>query len=256
MTPGLGGATGTSTAASLPAIVQRTDMVMALTASGSGVVVAVNDTGAGSASWLLMISTADGRVMWRLDHQPTIASLAIAPDGKTVAVGFRGVSDSAAGVNLLQTDSGEQVGALGFVEKFDFAPGVTYPQWGDGVAQLALSPDGALLYGLSNDTLFAWEIAGKRYLWTRDVPAVVTAPRDRPDPLPYGHATSFALSPDGRQIAVARDVLRVATAGRDRPLHFVRRDFAVRTSTPARPTFSSGLLRFSGTRPHGRHPSC
>ena len=219
--------------------VQRTVVALTATASGSGLIAAVNDAGADSAPRVFMISPATGRVVWQLGNLPTVASIAVSPDGSTVAVGFRGVPDSAAGVILLQAESGKQVGTLGFDEKLDFAPGVTYPRWGDGVTQLAYSPDGALLYGLSNDTLFAWDVVAKHYLWTRDVPAVIEAPSDLADPLPYGHATTFALSPDGHQIAAARDALRIATAGRVRPLHFIKRDTTVGLASPARPAFSA-----------------
>jgi hypothetical protein len=62
---------------------------------------------------------------------------------------------------------------------------MTYPRFGSGVSQLKYSPDEALLYGLSNDTLFAWDVAAKKYLWIADIPAVIEAPPELPDPLPY-----------------------------------------------------------------------
>ena len=231
-------AVGTTTASSQGAGVQRKVVAFAATSSGSGVVAAVNDDVGESACGVFMISPTSGRVAWRVGKLPRIGSLAVAPDGGTIAVGLVGIPDKDPGVIVLQTSSGKQVGALGFDEKLGFAPGVTYPRYGDGVEQLAFSPDGSLLYGLSNDTLFAWDMGAKKYLWIRDVPAVIEAPPDLADPLPYGHATTFALSPDGRQIAAARDTLRIATAGRSRPVHFITRGNDLALDPPARPAFS------------------
>jgi hypothetical protein len=218
--------------------VQRRIVALAATSSGSGVIAAVNDDDTYAAPHVFMVSPSTGHVMWQLGKLPRIASVAVAPDEGTVAIGFVGVPDGAPGVVLLETQTGKQVSSLGFDEKLIFAPGVTYPRFGVGVSQLAYSPDTALLYGLSNDTLFAWDLAAKHYLWIRDVPALIKAPPDLPDPLPYGHATTFALSPDGRQLAAARDVLRVATAGHTRPMHFIRRDGSPSMDI-ATPTFSS-----------------
>ena len=139
---------------------------------------------------------------------------------------------------LLRSASGEQLAALGGDDKLQIDPGTVYPRWGGGMEHVEFSPNGALLYGLTGDTLFAWDMAAKRYLWARDVPAVIEAPPDMPDPLPYGHATTFALSPDGRQIAVARDAIRVATAGRARPGHFITRSPVLSLEPPAGPVFS------------------
>jgi WD40 repeat protein len=196
---------------------------VAATPSGSGIVVGVNNDRSSSVSQLLMASPTTGAVVWKLENLPTIGSVTVSPDGGTVAAGLVGVPDSAAGVLLLDAKTGKQTGALGVDLALNFMPGTVYSRYGSGVSQLQYSPDGALLYGLSNDTLFAWDVAAKKYLWTRDVPAVIEAPQQLPDPLPYGHATGFALSPDGRQIAAIRDALRVATAGRMRPGHFIER---------------------------------
>ena len=197
---------------------------MAASPSGSGILVAISEESSYGSSQLVFLSPATNKVLWQLGELPTIGSASVSPDGKIVAVGFVGVPDSAAGVFLLDVQTGKQVGALGFDEKLVFAPGGVYPRFGSGVSQLAYSPDGTLLYGLSNDTLFAWDVSAKHYLWIQDVPALIEAPTNQPDPLPYGHATGFALSPDGRQIAAVRDALRVATAGRAQPGHFIKRE--------------------------------
>lgn len=231
-------------------------VALAGTPSGADLIFGVNYLDANLGSHLYMISTSTGQIEWQLENLPTIASLAVAPGGDTVAVGFRGVADSDAGVVLLGMQSGKQVADLGFDEKLEFAPGVTYPRWGDGVAELAFSPDGTLLYGLSNDTLFAWDVTAKRYLWTRDVPAVIEAPPDLPDPLPYGHATTFALSSDGRQIAAARDALRIATAGRTKPPHFIKRSVTYSLDFPAKPAFSAdNRILAVGEFNHAHDPS-
>jgi hypothetical protein len=225
---------------------------VAATASGSEVFVAVNGEDARISSRVMMLSSATGRVIWRHEHLPTIASMAVAPDGTTLAVGFIGVPDRDPGVILLKASSGDQADALGFDERLLFAPGVVYPRFGSGVSQLAYSPDGQLLYGLSNDTLFAWDVAARRYLWTCDVPAVIRAPASLPDPLPYGHATGFVLSPDGRQIAAMRDVVRVATAGRARPTHFIQRRLAPdRGLTAVAFSADSRTLAAGGSGPTG-----
>ena len=192
----------------------RTKADLAASPSGSGVVVAINDDGAYQRSGLVLLSPATNKIRWQLLHLPPIGSVAVSPDGNTVAVGLVGVADRDAVVLLLDAQSGKQVAALGYNDTLDFMPGRTYPRYGRGVSQSMYSPDGLLLYGLSDDTLFAWDIVAKKYLWTRDTPAVIEAPPELPDPLPYGHATDFTLSPDGHQIAALRDVLRIASAGR------------------------------------------
>ncbi len=169
------------------------------------------------------MSLSTRQIVWQQAQPFTIGSVAMSPDGSTVAVGLVGVPDSDLGVVLLDAHSGKQMSGLGVDLDLDFSPGTVYPRFGSGVSQLRYSPDGALLYGLSNDTLFAWDVAAKKYLWITDIPAVIKAPPNLPDPLPYGHATDFALSPDGRQIAALRDALRIATAGRIKPRHFIER---------------------------------
>jgi WD40 repeat protein len=190
---------------------------------GSNVVAAINDDGASQQSRVVFMSPSTGQIVWQRAQPFTIGSVAISPDGNTVAVGLVGVPDRDLGVVLIDAHTGKQVGGLGVDLNLSFMPGITYPRFGSGVSQLKYSPDGALLYGLSNDTLFAWDVAAKKYLWITDIPAVIEAPPDLPDPLPYGHATDFTLSPDGRQIAALRDTLRIATAGRTKPPHFIER---------------------------------
>jgi hypothetical protein len=191
--------------------------------SGSAIVVAINDDGASQQSQVVFMSPSTDRIVWQRAQPFTIGSIAMSPDGNTVAVGLVGVPDSDLGVVLLDAHSGKQVGGLGVDLDLSFMPGTVYPRFGSGVSQLKYSPSGALLYGLSNDTLFAWDVAAKKYLWITDVPAVIEAPPNLPDPLPYGHATDFTLSPDGRQIAALRDALRIVTAGRMKPQHFIER---------------------------------
>jgi hypothetical protein len=203
--------------------VQRKIVALAATRSGSELFAAVNDESDNSASHLYAMSPASGEVIWQTGKLPEIGSAKVAPDGATVAVGLVGVPDRDAGVVLFETKSGKQSGSLGFDKKLIFAPGMVYPRFGSGVSQLNYSPNAALLYGLSNDTLFAWDVASNAYLWIRDVPAVIEAPAELPDPLPYGPATGFVLSPDGRQIAAVRDALWVATAARTTPRHFIKR---------------------------------
>jgi len=198
--------------------------VLVASPSGSGIVAAIHDDGAPQQPRVFFMSPATGKIVWQLVQPFTIGSIAVSPDGNTVAVGLVGVTDRDLGVLLLDARSGKQVGGIGDDKNSYFVPGLVYPRYGSGVSQLMYSPDGALLYGLSNDTLFAWDVAAKKYLWTQDVPAVIEAPPELPDPLPYGHATDFTLSPDGRQIAALRDVLRIATAGRTMPGHFIKRD--------------------------------
>ena len=215
----------------------RTVQSIAATPDGSVLVIDILDyTGKH-----LIFAAASGskEVLWQQSPKNIPTALAMSPDGHTVAVGLQGVGASEAGVLLLDVNTGKQTASLGWDEHLDFVPGQTYPRWGAGISQLIYSSDGTILYGLSNDTLFAWDVAGKRYLWIRDVPAVIVAPKDLPDPLPYGHATTFALSPDGHQIAAARDTLRIATAGRTRPAHFITRGADLALDPPARPAFSA-----------------
>ena len=199
---------------------------LAVNASGSLLVVAIDYGGLGKPSQVVCFSLATGKMMWQLMQPFTVGSVAVSPDGNTVAVGLVAVTERDSGVLLLDARSGKQVGGIGDDPNSYFIPGLVFPRFGSGVSQLRYSPDGAVLYGLSNDTLFAWDVAAKKYVWTKDVPAVIEAPPDLPDPLPYGHATGFTLSPDGRQIAVVRDAVRVAAAGRTKPGHFIRRNAA------------------------------
>jgi hypothetical protein len=122
--------------------VQRKIVALAATRSGSELFAAVNDESDNSASHLYAMSPASGEVIWQTGKLPEIGSAKVAPDGATVAVGLVGVPDRDAGV---------------------------YPRFGSGVSQLNYSPNAALLYGLSNDTLFAWDVASNAYLWIRDV---------------------------------------------------------------------------------------
>lgn len=195
---------------------------MAASSPGSGVALAVNDDPYG-ASQLFFFSPPLDKVLWQLAKLPTIGSVAISPDGNTVAVGLVAVTERDFGVLLLDARSGKQLGGLGADKDSYFIPGLVYPRFGSGVSQLTYSADGALLYGLSNDTLFAWDVVAKKYLWNVDVPDYIEAPADLPDPLPYGHATDFVLSPDGRQIAALRDLLQITNAGRIKPRHFIKR---------------------------------
>ncbi len=215
------------------------DQVIAAVAadsSGSAIVVAITNSRLHQQQ-VVLCSPATGQVIWQFAPQSTISSVAISPDGKTIAVGLFGVADRDLGVLLLDARSGKQMGGLGLDLDLDFMPGTVYPRYGTGVSQLSYSPDGAILYGLSNDTLFAWNVSAKKYLWTKDVPAVIEAPPELPDPLPYGHASDFALSPDGKQIAALRNALRIGAAGRTKPAHFIKRE--THSMVIARATFSS-----------------
>jgi hypothetical protein len=215
----------------------RTVQSIAATPVGSVLVIDILDyTG---KHLIFAAALGSKEVLWQQSPKNIPTALAISPDGHTVAVGMQGVGASEAGVLLLDVNTGKQIAALGWDEHLDFVPGQTYPRWGAGISKLIYSSDGTILYGLSNDTLFAWDGAARRYLWTRDVPAVIEAPKDQPDPLPYGHATTFALSPDGRQIAAARETLRIATAGRTRPAHFITRGDNLALDFPAQPAFSA-----------------
>jgi WD40 repeat protein len=214
---------GTASLASAQVVTHRWLAGLAAAPSGSVVVAAVKQDDAARQELVVAYSPFTGKELWRFAEFSTLASVAVSPDGNTVAVGLVGVADRDLGVLLLDAHTGKQIGGLGVALELNFMPGTVYPRFGDGVAELIFSPDGSLIYGLSNDTLFAWDLTAKKYLWIKDVPAVIEAPPDLPDPLPYGHATDFTLSPDGRQIAALRDVLRVAAAGRTRPGHFIER---------------------------------
>jgi hypothetical protein len=213
----------------LRAQVERSVTVMAASRDGSTLVVGIQDDnvkGATRSHLVVAVRPSSGSVVWRYEPPEPPRTLALSPSGELVAVGLWGQNSAGEGLFLLRAASGQQVAALPYDEKTGVDPGAVYPRWGEGMEQVAFSPDGTLLYGLTNDTLFAWDIATKRYLWARDVPAVIEAPPEMPDPLPYGHATGFALSPDGRQIAAERDALRIVTAGRTRPGHFIERSAA------------------------------
>ena len=198
--------------------------------------------------------TESGKALWQMKPANTPTTLTFFPDRNILAVGFKGVGGEDPGVLLLEAKSGTQTEALGFDKRLMFTPGESYPSWGDGVSQLAFSLDGGILYGLSDDTSFAWDTSAQKYLWTRDVPADFVNPPDVSHPLPYGHATTFALSTDGRQIAAARGSLRVATAGRIRPPHFIKRATTGGMDPPARPTFSADSRILAAGEFNAFHP--
>ena len=70
-----------SSAAHVNAQGTREIVALAATASGSALVVAVNDT----ASHLFVISPSSGHIVWQVGDLPFIASVAVAPDGQYIS---------------------------------------------------------------------------------------------------------------------------------------------------------------------------
>ena len=211
----------------LHAQVERTVSAIVADRDGSTLVIGIEDVnvkGAKRAHLVLAVRPSTGFIVWRYEPPAPPRTISLSPGDEFVAVGLWGQDPAGEGLFLLRSASGQQIAALSEDDKLQVDPGAIYPRWGGGMENIRFSPDGSWLYGLTGDTLFAWDTAARHYLWAREVPAVIVAPPDQPDPLPYGHATGFALSPDGRQIAAIRDVLRVASAGRTRPSHFIKRE--------------------------------
>ncbi|WP_419805305.1 WD40 repeat domain-containing protein [Terriglobus sp.] len=191
-------------------------------------------------NFAISLTPLSGRILWQREFEPIPTKLVMGPDGHTLALGFGGVFGDGPGVLILNSTSGKQEQALGADDKLDFEPGAMYNTWGNGIVGLAFSPDQGLLYGVSNDTLFAWDLKAQHYLWVQDIPGVFETPRDLHDILPYGHASALALSPDGKQLAAARTVLHVTSAGSTRPVHFISRGSKdIQMLSPGRPVFSS-----------------
>lgn len=200
----------------------RSVAAIAAASDGSLLFVAIADFQLAGGS-VLAIAASSNRIVWqhRVQHTPT--TLTVSPDNRTLAAGFAGVPESDAGVLLYATESGKQTGSLGIDADLGFLPGEQYAAWGNGIVGLAFSPDQAVLYGVSNDDLFAWDMQAKRYLWVVEIPADPGHAKDSPELIALGHTSGLALSPNGKQLAVARGMLRITSAGRMRPAHFIQR---------------------------------
>jgi hypothetical protein len=94
---------------------------------GSNVVAAINDDGASQQSRVVFMSPSTGQIVWQRAQPLTIGSVAISPDGNTVAVGLVGVPDRDLGVVLLDAHTGKQVGRARSRSQFIFYAGNDVP---------------------------------------------------------------------------------------------------------------------------------
>jgi WD40 repeat protein len=163
---------------------------------------------------------------------PSVTSIAVSPNGRTLAVGK---DDGSVGLMSLATGRYELLGRhapLGGIWSAEFTPDGrslvttsadhTAIVWdvrtgtsldaltgqGDIVHDLAISPDGRTAYTASNDGLVvAWDIGGRRRLG-RTLPESRAYPADI-----YSHPqpTAVAVSPDGKLLALSprRDAVQV-----------------------------------------------
>ena len=106
-------------------------------------------------------------MLWIQRQLGIVKSIAVSPDGKTVAVGYYGPGNTPAGVVLLAASTGQQTGSIPDSEELNFRPSETFPQGSSGVSGLVFSPDSALLYGTFNHTLFAWRLGERALGWQR-----------------------------------------------------------------------------------------
>jgi hypothetical protein len=177
-------------------------------------------------------STSTGKVLWSIRQHDQVSSLAISPDKRVIAVGYRNMDETKDGVEFLDASTGKQMGTVPNDSQQHFYPGQSFPSWSGGVAQLVYSSDGTLLYGLSTDGLFAWSLSSHSLLWKKAVPGGEAINS-------VDHPSTFSVSPDGKQIAVVRlsDVY-VMTAGPSAPKLVVKRAGGLTMAGPSRAVFS------------------
>jgi len=136
---------------------------------------------AGADKKVLLIEMPGGKILHTFQPGPTVRSLALSPDGKTLATGG---DDNA--VQLWDVATGK--------------PGIKLAGHTDWVLALTFSPDGKQLASGGHDGVVRlWEVAsGKKLL---DSPAQV-APQPNQPPPPLTQVQSMAFSPDGKQLAI------------------------------------------------------
>src|SRR5262249_3225612 len=130
---------------------------------------------------VLLIEMPTGKVLHTLQPGPTVRSVAMSPDGKTLATG---ADDNV--VQLWDVATGK--------------PGTKLAGHTDWVLALTFSPDGKqLASGGHHGVVRLGEVAsGKKLL---DIPAQA-APQPNQPPPPLTPVQSLAFSPDGKQLAV------------------------------------------------------
>ncbi|MCI0463450.1 MAG: WD40 repeat domain-containing protein [Gemmataceae bacterium] len=139
-------------------------------------VAAGTDNGTGSAKEVFVWDAATGKELRRFRHPTSVFVVALAPDGRTLAVAGRG------GVIILwNLETGQEAGRL------EVSPG-PIGDTKNGIGKLAFSPDGKRLAssGYYDFTIRVWDLATRKLVHPFNVP-------DR-------GLTSALLSADGKRV--------------------------------------------------------
>ena len=218
---------------------------------GSMLAVSVEDSRFGGE--IVAVQTSTNRVLWTSKQAGTASSLTFSPDGNTVAVGYHTASEGENGLQIFDAKTGQVLAALN--KSPDGTPlGIGFASWGEGVKQLFFAPHSQTLLGLSNDTLFAWDVKTHKFLWSEDVPDRLHEAADHSGPT--GHVSALGLSEDGTRLAAARDhAVYSFKIGTGAPTLFEQRRVPADTFGKAKLAFSPdrqllalGVLGGGGTR--------
>ena len=163
-----------------------------------------------------LLDLASGRVQTLSGgHEAPVMDEAFSPDGRRLATSAEDGSVIVWG--LRKGRATETLAGLGTADASLGLQGN-----GDGVPNLAFSPDGRTLYTESFDsTAIIWDVAGDRRLGRTFTTGLVRIPEDVWPP-------AFAVSPDGRTLAVARldgrvDLIDAETLRRTRTFEALHR---------------------------------
>lgn len=166
---------------------------------------------------LIAVSVATNKLLWQLRQIATVKSLAISPDGNTVAVGYYGTSElpnsthNDDSVVFFSVADGHVLGGVTSDVDHDFTPDETFPSGSSGVSGLTFSPDGSLLYGVYNFTVFAYDIAANKPVWTYKIKQIEKY-------FDLGASLfGVGISPDGKRLAITGNGSYLLTAGRQQP---------------------------------------